>query len=439
MARKHVFLGFMVIWLGDFISTIGSGLTAFALGVYAYTLTGKASSTAWIVFCNFAPAFLLRPLGGILADRWNRSWLMIFGSIGSAGGILLLYGMLGQGAPSLHHIYPGLVMSSVFFAVQNPAYKASVSDYLAEEWYAKASGLLQLSSAAQFLIAPLLGGVLIAMLGIKPILLLDILSFMFSATAVAVVWWLYPRKPVKVMEHSNTLMEDFIEGCRVIMHNRGILILVGLVSLLLFYIGLLQVLLTPLVLAFTNAQTLGLAQSVCAIGMLVSSILISATQCRRKNTEVLAWSLGCMGVLFAFIGIRPNIWAVIIPGLLFFSVIPYANSSIDVLIRQNVDNEKQGRVWALISVLTYLGSLLAYGIGGFLADEVFNPLLEVPGQGSHILQLLFGAGQGRGIALMFCISGCFVIILAWIVYQSQSIWLLEKNEEKDLQLMREPR
>lgn len=438
MLRKNTFFLFMLIWFGDFISTIGSGLTAFALGIYAYTVTGKASSTAAIVFCNFAPAFLLRPLGGILADRWSRSFLMIFGSLGSAGGILLVYCMLGENNHNLNVVYPGVLISSLFFALQNPAYKASVSDYLSEELYAKASGLLQLSGAAQFLIAPLLGGFLISVMGIKPILLIDAMTFIFSASAVVFVWFIYKPKVTKGMDTSSTLIQDFTEGLRAIVDNKGILVLVSLVSLLLFYIGLIQVLLTPMVLSFADARTLGMAQSVCAIGMLVTSVLISSTQRRRKNKEILALSLGCMGMFFAFIGIRPSIWAVVIPGLLFFSVVPYANSSIDVLIRQNVDNEKQGRVWSLISVLTYLGSLVAYGVGGFLADHVFNPLLDVHGKFATTLGLLLGVGSGRGIALMFWLSGLFVMILALSIHKSKSIRLLEEGNERKMNVLREP-
>ena len=437
MLRKNTFLLFSLVWFGDFISTIGSGLTAFSLGVYAYTVTGKASSTAAIVLCNFAPAFVLRPLGGILADRWNRSFLMIVGSLGSAAGVLLVYFMLGEQSHNLGVVYPGVLISSLFFALQNPAYKASVSDYLSEDLYAKASGLLQLSGAAQFLIAPLLGGFLISMMGIKSILLIDAMTFIFSAGAVAVVRFIHPSKAGKATDHSVSFAQDFVEGIRAIVENKGILVLVSLVSLLLFYIGLIQVLLTPMVLSFSDAQTLGVAQSVCAIGMLVSSILISATQRRRKNTEVLAISLGCMGLFFAFIGIRPNIWAIVIPGLLFFSVIPYANSSIDVLIRQNIDNEKQGRVWSLISVFTYLGSLIAYGVGGFLADRVFNPLLVSHGKFSTTLGLIFGVGNGRGIALMFGVSGLLVMILALSIYKSKSIWSLEADNEPKKYVLRE--
>lgn len=428
MSNKNGFTLFLIVWLGDFISTIGSGLTAFCLGVYAFKLTGLATSTAMIVLCTFLPAFLLRPIGGVLADRVDRPFLMIIGNFGSAFGIGLTFLMLSKSANNLMLIYPGIIISSIFFALQNPAYKASVSDFLTPELYAKASGLVQLSSAAQFLVAPLLGGILMSFMNIKFVLIIDILTFVFSALAVIAVRVTLEAKPNHVKKAGSDIWKEIKEGFQAIFANRGILILVSLVSLLLFYIGLIQTLLTPLVLSFADARSLGMAQSTCAIGMLITSILISSVKRKRKNTFILSVSLALMGLFFSFIGIFETIWAIIIPGFLFFSVIPFANSSIDVLIRQNIGNEEQGRVWSLISVLTYLGSMIAYSIGGFLADKIFNPLFMPSGALSTSLGYIFGVGQGRGIAFIFFLSGVFVFLIAVLVYRSKLIWQLDNVE-----------
>ncbi|HVT62523.1 MAG TPA: MFS transporter, partial [Legionellaceae bacterium] len=112
MTHKNMFLSFACIWFGDFISTIGTGLTAFCLGVYAFTLTGQATSTAMIVLCSYLPAFLFRPLGGILADRIDRSYLMIAGNIGSAVGIAMVYFIITNHHDNLLLIYTGVLFSS---------------------------------------------------------------------------------------------------------------------------------------------------------------------------------------------------------------------------------------------------------------------------------------------------------------------------------------
>lgn len=63
---------FLIIWVGELLSTIGSGLTAFGLGVYVYQRTGMATSTALVSLLALLPTVLLGPIAGVLADRYDR-------------------------------------------------------------------------------------------------------------------------------------------------------------------------------------------------------------------------------------------------------------------------------------------------------------------------------------------------------------------------------
>ena len=428
MTEKKAFSRFLLIWSGEFLSGIGTGLTAFTLAAYAFKRTGLATSAAMIVLFTFLPAFVLRPVGGVLADRMDRQLLMIFGNLGSALGIVLILVLMTVNNHGLWVIYPGAALSSVFVAFHNPAYKASVSDFLPRKLYEKASGLLQLSGAAPLLLAPLIAGFLMSLLDIRFILLIDILTFVFSAVVI-----LFIRRTMKenVKERSESKESHFInemaEGFKTIIEKRGILILTSVVSLILFYVGLLQALLGPMVLSFTDTATLGTAQSICAIGMLISSLIIGAFGGKRNHVLVLSIALGLMGLFFSFIGMRGNIRMIIIPGFLFFFTLPFANSSIEVLIRQNISNEKQGRAWSLISFITYFGAIIAYGIAGFLADKIFNPLFMPGGALALSLGHIFGMGPGRGIAFIFFISGVVVTFLSIIIYRSKSIRQLDLN------------
>lgn len=428
MIKKNPFICFLLIWFGDFISTIGSGLSAFALGVYAFESTGLATSTAMVVLCSFLPAFVLRPLGGVLADRFNRAFIMLLGNLGSALSIGLTILLLNKGALNLFYIYPGIIFSSIFFACQNPAYKASVSDFLPEKLYSKASGLLQLSNAGQFLIAPFLAGILMSFLSIKAVLMIDAFTFLFSAALVLIVVFYFGVVEKKRDSKSLSIRKDIIVAVNVIFKNKGIAFLVSIVAFLLFYVGLLQTLLAPMVLSFSTARMLGIAQSICGLGMLATSSYISVFQRKHSNQRILSISLLLMGISFSFIGIFQNIWSVILPGIMFFSVVPFVNSSIDVLIRKNIDNEAQGRVWSLISVFTYLGAVIAYASSGFLADKVFNPLFISGGLLESSLGKIFGVGVSRGIAFMFFLAGILVSILSVVVYKSKRIFQLENEK-----------
>src|SRR5574341_1071909 len=74
---------FTVIWSGQFVSTIGSGLTGFALGVWIYEQTGSVTLFALNMLAFALPNLLVAPLAGALADRWDRRHVMMLSDSGA--------------------------------------------------------------------------------------------------------------------------------------------------------------------------------------------------------------------------------------------------------------------------------------------------------------------------------------------------------------------
>ena len=224
---------FLLIWAGEFLSVIGTGLTMFALGVYVYQRTNLASSYVLILLCVFLPSFLLKPYGGVLADRYDRRLMMVLGDSGASLGLIFIFVMMVTGRIELWHIYLGIAMSSVFTAFQEPAYKALVTDLLPEEQYAKASGLMQLATSSQYLISPFLAGILLTVMKVEYIFLLDI-STLFIASAIVI----RIRKSLGgtgVQPSHQGFIADLKEGIRAFSQNRSVVLLVLTIMLVLFF------------------------------------------------------------------------------------------------------------------------------------------------------------------------------------------------------------
>lgn len=426
---KRAFRRFLIIWSGELLSSLGTGLTAFALTVYAFEQTGQAGSSARILLASFLPSFLLRPVGGVLADRMDRRVLMIIGNTGSAAGISLILIMLSldQGKPGV--LYPGIILCSSFSAFLNPAYKASVSDLVPSRLYSRVSGLIQLAGAAPLLLSPLIAGVLMAFLDIRYILTADVMTFLISALVIQTIRPFIPGKSNPSGYPKLNFRKEISAGWQSVRGNPGVLRLTVIVGCILFYISLLQSLLTPMVLSFTTVGVLGSVQSICACGILAGSVIISLPGESQPRVTVLALSMGLMGLFFSFIGMRDSVWMVLIPGFLFFITLPFVNTGIEVLIRQNICNELQGRAWALISFITYSGAILAFALAGFLSDRIFIPLFMPGGALTAPLGEIFGIGKGRGIAFLFFLSGLSVLFLSTLIYRSRSIRRLEESEQ----------
>lgn len=416
---------FLIIWSGQFISGIGSGLTAFSLGVYAFEKTQSATVYSLIILFAFLPSYLLKPLGGTLSDRLDRRLMIIIGDLGSAIGLTFILFMFIAGNHEMWVIYAGVAASSVFVALQNPAYKASVTDLLNEDGYSKASGLMQLSESSRFLISPVIAGFLLHFMQIEQILIIDIATFLIAVSAAFVV-----KKKIraeKVISTSESFFSDLVGGFRYTFSHKGLVWLLSVTSIITFAAGFLQSLIGPMILAFSDSRTLGIVQSVSATGMLVSSLIIGVFSKTKRQATVLFLSLAFAGIFYALFGTSTNITFIIVAGFMFFSSLPFINTSLEVLIRKNVDNKVQGRVWSIVSLVSQFGMIIAFSTAGIMADKIFNPLLQNTGFLASTAGKIVGTGPGRGIGFMFFLSGLLVIVIAVIIKKSKTIRLLENN------------
>lgn len=413
---------FLMIWSGELISSIGSGMTAFALSVYVYQTTGSTTYVSLITLLAYLPTVLLSPLGGVLADRYDRRLLMIIGDLFSGLGLAYVLWNIQAGSDSMLPICIGVTFNAVFVALLEPSFRATITELLTEEEYARASGMVQIAGNAKFLISPALAGILLAVADIRLILLIDIGTFLITVTTVAIV-----RKSVgkAVKTERQSIGREMRLGFAEINKSKGIRILIILMSFVCFFVGILQTLTSPMVLAVSNAETVGIMESLCAVGMLLGSVFIGILGIKKNFSTVLCVAGILSGIFIALTGVNKSIFVTGAGIFLFFLALPFMNTSADVLIRKNIPNELQGRVWGIISLLSQTGTVLAYALSGVLADFVFEPLLSDNGVLSDSIGALIGTGTGRGIGFMLILSGICIIPAAFAIGRSRSIRSLQ--------------
>jgi len=424
---KKGFNKFLIIWFGQFLASIGSGLTAFSLGVYVFQTTGSAAAVSLTTLFAFLPTILLNPVGGVLSDRFDRRLMMICGDLFSAIGLVYMLICFRSGGLGTLQIYIGVTISAIFVALMEPAYKATVTDLLPQEEFSRASGLMQLAASSKYLLSPVLGGFLLTVTDIGTIFLIDISTLV---TTVLVVAFIRKTLPAKARQEGRLqLLSDLREGWQVVTGDKGVLTIVILISAATFCMGILQTLLPPMVLSFTDSKALGMVETISATGMLLGSLIIGIMPLKRY-ASTLATGFALAGVFMAFMGATTRLVLITAAGFLFFCTLPYINTSADVMVRCRIPDELQGRAWGLISILSQLGYVLAYACAGVLADKVFNPMLLEGGLLARTVGRLIGMGAGRGIGFMLMVSGVLVVILGLSMRRMKTVQAMEPVVEK---------
>ena len=109
---------FLIVWFGQPISLIGSGLTNFALGVWVYQRTGSVTQFSLILLFGLLPSIVVSPIAGVIVDRWNRRWCMILSDSGAGITTVAVALLLATGSLQLWHIYLAVGVDSIFKAFQ---------------------------------------------------------------------------------------------------------------------------------------------------------------------------------------------------------------------------------------------------------------------------------------------------------------------------------
>ncbi|MFN2158384.1 MAG: MFS transporter [Anaerolineales bacterium] len=420
---------FLIIWFGQLISIIGSGLTGFGLSVWIYEQTGQALPIALNALFFNLPRVLLAPFAGAIADRYDRRSIMILADIGAAVATLGVVVMLLTGRLEVWHIYLSTVLSSSFSAFQDPAYRASITMLVPKEDLARAGGMDQMSFAVQSIITPLLAGVLYAGFGLQAIIVIDFATFLFAVGALALVHIPQPQSAIGGPEDSgrDSMWRNTTFGWKYLLKRPGLFGLLCYYAVVNFFLSFSSVLVAPLVLSNGTPAELGVVQTSGGVAMLVGGLIMSfwgGPKSRRIWGVIAAIAISGFGFLLA--GLRPSTSLIASAQFVILLFIPISAAISQAVWQMKVAPDIQGRVFAIRSMIAFSIMPIANIAAGLLADKVFEPLMAKGGfLGGTIIGVAIGVGSGRGIALIFVISALFLWLSSIIAFATPRIRNLE--------------
>jgi hypothetical protein len=406
---------FTIVWFGQLISLVGSGMTGFALGLWVYQQSGSVTQFALINLAAVLPRILISPLAGALIDRWDRRKVMAV-SDSLAGlttlGVAILY---ASGRIELWHIYTAVGLSAVFNAFQWPAFMAAMTLLVPKGKLGRANGMLTLNRAAAEILSPLAAGALILTLELSGILLIDFVTFLFAAATLIFTRFPSPKIPsIHPASPSRSVWKESLDGLKYIASHQGLLGLVIFTSVVFFLWGMVGALIVPMILGFTTEDVLGGILSIAGLGMLSGGLIMSAWGGPSRKIFGIVGSEMFSGLCFILIGLKPLAWMVAIGAFLAHVTIAVVEGSNQAIWQIKVPPEIQGRVFGAEQMITRSTTPLAYLLAGPLADKIFEPMMAMDGYLADSLGQLLGVGVGRGIGLIFVLMGMIKIcVAAW--------------------------
>jgi MFS transporter, DHA3 family, macrolide efflux protein len=415
---------FTLVWIGQMVSIIGSGLTSFALDIWVYQHTRSVTQFAFASLCTLLPPLLLSPIAGALVDRWNRRWCMILSDSGTGLCVIAIALLVFSNRLEVWHVYIAVAIASTFGAFQSPAYHASIAMLVPKSHLHQANSMIQTGDALAMLLPPVLGGFLLVSLGLPGVIAIDFGTFLFSIVTLLLVRIPDPE-PTEDTDRPVSFWAEVVYGWKYIQARPGLMGLMLIFMVGNFVLAIVSQLIAPLVLSFANAGVLGIVYAIDGVGMLLGTLLISMGKTPSRQVSAILGFQMLGGFCLLLTGFQASIPPIALATCLFSFGSTIINISSQYIWQTKVAPNVQGRVFAVERMLGSSLQPFAYILVGPLADRVFEPLMAVDGALASSVGQIIGVGAGRGIGLMFIMMGAMTIVTTVAGYQYPRLRLLE--------------
>lgn len=418
---------FLILWITQSFSALGSAMTNFALIIWSYQQQGSALTTSLLAICSYTPYVLLSIFAGAISDRWNKKATMLLSDSFAALCTVLVLILLTTGKLRIWHLYLINSLNGLMNTVQQPASDVSISLLAPQKHYQKVSGMRSLSNSLVTVLTPVLATAMLSFTSIRIIILFDLITFATAFTAL-LCFVKIPQVTEQSSRKRETIMQSAKSGLHYLRDNRGILDLILFLAVINFTASIYNAALPAMMLSRVGGGelALGIVNTVTGLSTMIGSIAVTFLPPPKSRVQIicncLLFSMSTENFILAF-GRSTPVWCLGV--FLGWVCIPVMSANMDVLFRTKIPIEMQGRVYSVRNTLQFFTIPLGYLCGGVLVDRVFEPFMAVQSADS-LWSALFGTGKGSGAALLFLVIGIFGALSCLPFRADKNIWRLEE-------------
>ena len=414
---------FIILWLTQSLSTLGSAMTNFALVIWLYSSSGSALSTAMLTVCSYAPYVVMSIFAGALSDKWNKKvTMLVCDSIAAACTVTVLV-LLKTGNLEIWHLYILNALNGLMNTVQQPASDVASTLLTPKEHYQKTSGMRSFSNSLVSILTPVFASAIVGFAGVETVIAFDLITF--AVAFLVLLFFIKIPETENEQVKSESLLQTAKDGLSYLKTNKGIWWLIMSMAAINFIASIYEAALSPMILSVSNETSLGIVNACIGAANFVGSIIAVFYPAPKSRIRVifncLLFSMSTENFFLAF-GKNTFWWS--FGGILGWIFIPLMNANMDVIMRSKIPTDMQGRVYSARNTLQFFTIPIGYFLGGLLVDKFFEPFMANVSRDS-ILVTLFGSGKGSGAALLFFVIGILGVLVCLIFRRVRYIRELE--------------
>ncbi len=401
---------FYTLVITQTLSLIGSRMTSIGVGIFLFKSTGKTTPLLLMAFFNELPGMLASSFAGVWVDRWDRRKVMLFADLGQAIGSVLLIVSFLSGRFQLWQLYFIVFVQGSFSIFQGPAEDAAVTMLVPEAQRERANGLREMAFPFAGVIAPVLAGLVYAAAGIGGVLAVDLASFLAAVIALGVINIPNPPTSQEGSTAGGNFLQEFSGSFKFLVASSSLLIFIIYMAITYLLLNGPLDLAIPYLLKFTGSEAaMGALMGVMSLGAFCGALLMTIWPGLRPRMHVLVAAFILNGAMFLVFGLTHHL---LILGLALFLImlpLPVGNALFVSIIQVKTPPNMQGRIFAFIEQLGFLGSTISFLLTGYLVDHVLEPAIHKPGW--EKLAPWVGNQPGAGMRLVLVVTGVLMLLV----------------------------
>jgi DHA3 family macrolide efflux protein-like MFS transporter len=363
---------FLMLLFSYSISLFGNTFHSIALNLWVLMMTGSAKMMAMIVVTNLLLSSLLGSIAGTYADRVNRRTIMLITDIISFGLVITIAIFISvPNTPFfLIVILTGLVTASALF--QSPAYQASLMNVVGKEHIQKAVGLITLSENICRTVGFSAGGIFVAAFGVSQAIIFDGITFLVSFILVLLAGS-FPSSSRNNALHKvkKKFIDDLITGLHYIWKDpfaKAVIIMSPTLTLFFMPSLMLTQVMAVTVWRSTPFQ-FGLMEACIPLGYMIGSglILLLGSRINQRGRLIMV-NLLLIGPMYILLSFTTTPTAAIPIILIIGFMFSFCTLLINIILRLEVSEELQGRVFGLLGSIMSIAPSLGLAIASYYAD-----------------------------------------------------------------------
>ena len=369
------------------ISFFGTALVQYAITWHITLQSGSGAHLTLAVICGFVPTFVLSPFAGVWADRYNRKTLVMISDGCIAIATLILIFVVRSGNHTLTPLFIALIIRSLGTAVQMPCATAILPAIVPEKHLTKVNGINGSLQSVITVFSPMLAAVLYKTMPFYQIFMIDIVTAVIGI-AITFFAFKYEQRPYE-LEKKNDYMGELKLGIKYIV-NRQYLKYFFLATTAIHFLCAPVGFLTPLQVTRNfgeDAIYLMMLEVGFSLGMIVGGIIIAVWGGFKNRMKTAIFGGTISAVLIIVLGIKMPIVPYVIALFICGMSLPIYSTPAVVMLQERVDEEYQGRVFSVQTMVTTSAMPLGMLVFGPLGDIVAIEYILI---GSGILMFLIG-------------------------------------------------